>query len=267
MSIPSDSDQQSMTRLIINYLPQSTTEKELYGMFVTVGPVESCRVMKDHKTGYSYGFGFVNYTRPEDAALAIARLNGIEVKNKRLKVSYARPSSDDIKDTNLYITNLPKHYNEEDLENLFGKYGTIVKKNILKDKLTGMPRGVAFVRYDRRDQANEAIRALDGYTPEGSPEKLSVKIAEEHGKRKAAYFAGYQAGFNQSRGTTVVTPTGAARGRGGPARNGPAINTRQLVAYPHISLGGGRGFIGGGVVRQDKNTRNKIGYDGGFYGY
>lgn len=37
------------TNLIINYLPQSMTEKELYSMFVTIGPVESCRVMKDYK--------------------------------------------------------------------------------------------------------------------------------------------------------------------------------------------------------------------------
>jgi hypothetical protein len=27
-----------------------------------------------------------------------------------------------------------------------------------------------------------------------------VKIAEEHGKQKAAYYAGWQAGYNQSRG-------------------------------------------------------------------
>lgn len=39
----------SRTNLIINYLPQSMTEKELYSMFVTIGPVESCRVMKDYK--------------------------------------------------------------------------------------------------------------------------------------------------------------------------------------------------------------------------
>lgn len=37
------------TNLIINYLPQNMTEKELYSMFVTIGPVESCRVMKDFK--------------------------------------------------------------------------------------------------------------------------------------------------------------------------------------------------------------------------
>ena len=27
------------------------TEKDLYSLFVTIGPVESCRVMKDYKVG------------------------------------------------------------------------------------------------------------------------------------------------------------------------------------------------------------------------
>ena len=40
---------EAKTNLIINYLPQNMTEKELYSMFVTIGPVESCRVMKDFK--------------------------------------------------------------------------------------------------------------------------------------------------------------------------------------------------------------------------
>jgi RNA recognition motif-containing protein len=43
------SNNDDRTNLIINYLPQSMTEKELYSMFVTIGPVESCRVMKDYK--------------------------------------------------------------------------------------------------------------------------------------------------------------------------------------------------------------------------
>ncbi|KAK7864814.1 hypothetical protein R5R35_001620 [Gryllus longicercus] len=188
------------TNLIINYLPQNMTEKELYSMFVTIGPVESCRVMKDFKTGYSYGFGFVNYAKAEDASRAIGTLNGLQVQNKRLKVSFARPSGEDIKETNLYVTNLPRNITEQYLEQLFGKYGTIVQKNLLKDKVTGMPRGVAFVRYDRREEAQQAINALNGAIPENGTEPLSVKIAEEHGKQKAAYYAGWQAGYNQSRG-------------------------------------------------------------------
>jgi RNA recognition motif-containing protein len=60
------------------------------------------------QTGYSYGFGFVNYAKAEDAATAISTLNGLQVQNKRLKVSFARPSGEEIKETNLYVTNLPR---------------------------------------------------------------------------------------------------------------------------------------------------------------
>ncbi|XP_037974239.1 sex-lethal homolog isoform X7 [Plutella xylostella] len=188
------------TNLIVNYLPQSVAEKDLYAMFTSVGPVESCRVMKDFKTGYSYGFGFVNFAREEDAARAIDTFNGYQLRNKRLKVSYARPSGDDIKDTNLYVTNLPRAITEEQLETIFGKYGRIVQKHILRDKNNGTPRGVAFVRYDKREEAQEAIAALNNVIPEGGTEPLSVKVAEEHGKQKAAYYAGWAAGFHHNRG-------------------------------------------------------------------
>nr|XP_034185169.1 protein sex-lethal-like isoform X5 [Osmia lignaria] len=193
-------NEEPRTNLIINYLPQSMTEKDLYSLFVTIGPVESCRVMKDYKTGYSYGFGFVNYAKAEDAATAINTLNGLQVQNKRLKVSFARPSGEEIKETNLYVTNLPRNITESQIDDIFSKYGNIVQKNILKDKITGLPRGVAFVRFDKREEAQEAIARLHGTIPEGGSEPLSVKIAEEHGKQKAAYYAGWQAGYNQSRG-------------------------------------------------------------------
>lgn len=58
-------------------------------------------------------------------------------------------------------------------------------------------------RYDKREEAQAAIDELNGHIPEGGSEPLSVKIAEEHGKQKAAYYAGWQAGFNQSRGKFV----------------------------------------------------------------
>ena len=39
-----------------------------------------------------------------------------------------------------------RNITEKQVEDIFGKFGRIVQKNILKDKLTGLPRGVAFVR-------------------------------------------------------------------------------------------------------------------------
>ncbi|KAK7070886.1 hypothetical protein SK128_003093, partial [Halocaridina rubra] len=203
MSFESSSlpDGETRTNLIINYLPQNLTDQEFYKIFVVVGPIKNCRIMKDLKqTGYSFGFGFVEYQKPEDAAKAILQLNNLPVQHKRIKVSYARPPGEDIKETNLYIQNIPRTYNLDQLEELFSSYGQIVQKNLLKDKVTGLPRGVGFVRFDKKSEAEAAIEGMNGVTPEGGTEPLVVKVAEEHGKMKAAYYAGYHAGLNNTRG-------------------------------------------------------------------
>ncbi|XP_065334879.1 sex-lethal homolog [Cloeon dipterum] len=273
----------SKTNLIINYLPQGMTEKELYAMFCTVGTIDSCKVMKDFKTGYSYGFGFVNYVSEDDALKAINTLNGLQVQNKQIKVSYARPSSDEIKNTNLYITNLPRDITDDYLESMFNQFGQIVQKNILKDRATGMPRGVAFVRYNTNKEAEDAIAALNGTIPDGSMEPIQVKIAEEHGKQKAAYYAGWQAGFTQSRGGPGGR--GGPRGGGGMVRGGPPGRGAGHMfrgrgggppggGYGQMGMGGGGGYMPqpphgnsmGGAMRPDRmhNSRfNPMGMGGG----
>ena len=65
------------TKLIVNYIPQFTTEEELALMFTQIGPIESVRIMKNVRTGYSYGYGFVKYVTAEDAAKAIEALSGM----------------------------------------------------------------------------------------------------------------------------------------------------------------------------------------------
>lgn len=42
------------TNLIINYLPQDMNERELHSLFSAIGPVETCRVMRDFKVSLAY---------------------------------------------------------------------------------------------------------------------------------------------------------------------------------------------------------------------
>lgn len=41
----------------------------------------------------------------------------------------------------------------------------------------GLSRGVAFIRYDKRSEAEDAIKHLNGHTPPGSSEPITVKFA------------------------------------------------------------------------------------------
>lgn len=46
----------SGTNLIINYLPQDMTDRELFSLFRTMGPIESCRIMRDFKVNYIFNW-------------------------------------------------------------------------------------------------------------------------------------------------------------------------------------------------------------------
>jgi len=182
--------------LIVNYLPQTFTEKALHALFSAVGPLDSVKLMCDKKTGYSFGFGFVNFKQEIHAERAIELYNGYHVENKKIKVSVAYPSSEQIKGSNLYVSNLPRDTTPEQLELMFSKFGRIVHRTVLMDKITKLPRGVGFVRFLKRESAHQAHQEMQDFTPSGAEEPIRVKFADDHGKQKAKYVAGFQAGVN-----------------------------------------------------------------------
>ncbi|XP_037077381.1 ELAV-like protein 1 isoform X6 [Pollicipes pollicipes] len=169
--------EESKTNLIVNYLPQTMSQEEIRSLFSSVGEVESCKLIRDKVTGQSLGYGFVNYHKIEDAEKAISTLNGLRLQNKTIKVSYARPSSEAIKGANLYVSGLPKTMTQQDLELMFSSYGSIITSRILCDNMTGLSKGVGFIRFDQRVEAERAINKLNGTVPEGSTEPITVKFA------------------------------------------------------------------------------------------
>merc|ERR1711935_74592 len=171
-------DEDNKTNLIVNYLPQTMTQEEIRSLFSSIGEVESCKLIRDKVTvGQSLGYGFVNYHRADDATKAIQTLNGLRLQNKTIKVSYARPSSEAIKGANLYVSGLPKHMTQPDIERLFSCSGHIITSRILCDNTTGLSKGVGFIRFDQRIEAERAIQKLNGTIPEGATEPITVKFA------------------------------------------------------------------------------------------
>ncbi|XP_018099264.1 ELAV-like protein 2 isoform X1 [Xenopus laevis] len=176
--VESSNTEDSKTNLIVNYLPQNMTQEELKSLFGSIGEIESCKLVRDKITeGQSLGYGFVNYIDPKDAEKAISTLNGLRLQTKTIKVSYARPSSASIRDANLYVSGLPKTMTQKELEQLFSQYGRIITSRILVDQVTGVSRGVGFIRFDKRIEAEEAIKGMNGQKPPGATEPITVKFA------------------------------------------------------------------------------------------
>lgn len=160
------------TNLIVNYLPQTMSDEEFRVLFAKYGDLRSARIIRKKSTGYSYGFGFVDYINPVDALKAIDALNGSEVNHKKIKVSFARPSSDEIKNANLYVSNLPPDYDESNVQELFATYGEIIQCRLLSNRA-----GTAFVLFNLHDEAQNALDSLNNTLIPGTNLKISVKFA------------------------------------------------------------------------------------------
>ncbi|XP_068245787.1 ELAV-like protein 1 isoform X15 [Palaemon carinicauda] len=222
--------EESKTNLIVNYLPQNMTQEEIRSLFSSIGELESCKLIRDKVTGesgecdapetsvpairsQSLGYGFVNYVRQDDAERAINQLNGLRLQNKTIKVSYARPSSEAIKGANLYVSGLPKSMTQQDLEAMFRAYGSIITSRILCDNITGLSKGVGFIRFDQRIEAERAIQKLNGTIPDGAQEPITVKFANNPSNNNKAVppLAAYLSPLTRRYGGPIHHPAGRFR--------------------------------------------------------
>jgi cold-inducible RNA-binding protein len=80
-----------MKNLFVGNLTFDTTEDALRELFAPMGEVQAVRIMTDRDTGKSRGFAFVEMANDDDAAKAIAALNGKEFGGRALTINEARP--------------------------------------------------------------------------------------------------------------------------------------------------------------------------------
>ncbi len=130
----------------------------------------------------------------------------------------------------LFVANFPFTTTVEQLTTLFSTHGEVVYAKIATDRETGKSRGFGFIEMGTPEQAEAAIRELDGYQMNGR--SIAVRLAEERGGPGG--------------------PGGGPRGPRGPRPGG----------------GGGGGFGGpyGGGPRGGFGDRGGDGPGGGFGG-
>ncbi len=63
---------------------------------------------------------------------------------------------------NIYVGNLAFSVTEDDLKGVFGEFGGVETASIISDKFSGRSKGFGFVEMADDNEAEEAIRSLDG---------------------------------------------------------------------------------------------------------
>lgn len=78
-------------KIYVGNLSFNVQEQTLKDTFTAYGDVLSCKLIIDHETGRSKGFGFIEMDTVGDARTAISALDGYELDGRFLKVTAAKP--------------------------------------------------------------------------------------------------------------------------------------------------------------------------------
>lgn len=128
---------------------------------------------------------------------------------------------------------------------MFTRYGRIINSRVLVDQasgeqetltyllylplvisallrpflfLSGLSRGVAFIRFDKRSEAEDAIKELNGQKPPGAAEPITVKFA---------------ANPNQIKSTQIIPQVYHSQSR---RFGGPVHHQAQRFRYTHKTV-------------------------------
>lgn len=89
----------------------------------------------------------------------------------------------------IYVGNLSYSVTQDDLNEVFGEYGTVKRVQVPTDRETGKPRGFAFVEMNSDEEEEAAIAALDG--AEWMGRDLRVNKAKPREERPSGGGGGY----------------------------------------------------------------------------
>ncbi|XP_017970875.1 PREDICTED: polyadenylate-binding protein 2 [Theobroma cacao] len=151
------------TSLYVGDLDLSVTETQLYEYFTQMGQVVTVRVCKDLSTRRSLGYGYVNYSNPQDAARALDLLNFTLLNGKPIRIMYSNrdPSLRKSGAGNIFIKNLDKGIDHKALHDTFSAFGNILSCKVATDS-SGQSKGYGFVQFDNEESAQKAIEKLNG---------------------------------------------------------------------------------------------------------
>lgn len=78
----------SNKKIYVGNISFDTTEEELKNEFLEYGDIDEVKIIIDHQTNRSKGFGFITFATTEAMEASLAK-NGEEVQGRKLRVNQA----------------------------------------------------------------------------------------------------------------------------------------------------------------------------------
>eukprot|EP01099_Mayorella_cantabrigiensis_P000500 TRINITY_DN1229_c0_g6_i1.p1 TRINITY_DN1229_c0_g6~~TRINITY_DN1229_c0_g6_i1.p1 ORF type:complete len:620 (+),score=132.34 TRINITY_DN1229_c0_g6_i1:142-2001(+) len=192
------SHSERFTNVYVKNLDPSIDESELKIIFSQFGTITQAVIMREN--GSSRGFGFVNFSHPDEAKAAVTEMSGKELHGKLLYAGKAQKKSEreaELKlkfeqlrierinryqGVNLYIKNLDDTIDDEKLRAEFSSFGNITSAKVMRDDKDNS-RGFGFVCFSTPEEATRAVTEMNGRIFVNKP--LYVALAQKREVRRA----------------------------------------------------------------------------------
>lgn len=162
--------------IFVGDLAADVTDIMLQDAFRTHYPsVKGAKVITDHTTGRSKGYGFVRFADEAEQQRAMTEMNGVVLSTRPMRVGPAankkpagvqqkasfqstqgNPGENDPTNTTIFVGGLDPSVSDDQLRQVFSPYGELVHVKIPVGK------GCGFVQFANRASAEQALSALNG---------------------------------------------------------------------------------------------------------
>ncbi|KAK2951071.1 putative RNA recognition domain containing protein [Blattamonas nauphoetae] len=152
--------------LFVNYLPPSYSETQLHNLFKPFGDIVSAKVQVDPNTGLSLCYGFIRFSSPEQASLAVAKMNGLEVDGTNIAVRFSHSSKHKEEYSpkkTIFVRNIDEKTSFDDIVAIFSPFGTVECLKLDKDMYSlNHSHQIAYIRMSSVEEAQNSIDGLNG---------------------------------------------------------------------------------------------------------
>lgn len=206
--IPYDEETQNILhnnqgKLFIKNLDPNIEVSQLHDAFASFGEILTCKIPTEiqmvpkpgapgelEKKYISRGHGYVQFRNQEDAKQAMTDLKGASINGRQIEIQpYSRRQkvNPKVSSNNCCIKNIPEHFTEEDLKNLFVEFGTPVSYKIMKDE-NGKSKKFGFVSMSNHEEAVQAVENLNNRKIEDQIIKCEYAIPKQDNKQYNHYY-------------------------------------------------------------------------------
>ncbi|GME71638.1 unnamed protein product [[Candida] boidinii] len=191
----SENDENRPGNIYIRGLLPTTDSDELFNIFKPYGNITSCKIIYDEFNN-SKCFGFINFENRKMSKLSIKNLNNKNINGNLLFINHHISKIERLKQLefeklnfkSLYIKNLPRNYDLNNLKSIFGKFGKISSitspslDSNNNNKSNSNRTNYAFINFKDHQSAANAKNSLNNYEIEKGY-KIIINRAEKKSEK------------------------------------------------------------------------------------